>query len=343
MRALLAALAAVGRLSGRVGDVRAAVVLRHVPGRRAPLDRRAAALQRAPRHRRRRVLPRLRAAVRLGGVAARPRAGRPRVPRVRAVLGAPPRLARDAPRRPQHVRRRRPDGLAGRRARRGARRRGPRPRTLSSDAAHRAHTPGGDRRGVAAPARAGPDPPLVRLGLRGPRPRDRRDLHAGGGGRRARPRARLGRAARRAATGSSWPTPARRRSCASTTSRPTASTRVAEGWISFAHQLRFALEHEGERRTLRLTGGRPRDDQPGEPYFQTEHQTATVVDGALLLVAEGGDGTAAMTLSVYGASPTRPAGAPGGAAERYRQKKKSPSPAALSVSTRGAPGGRAPG
>ncbi len=78
---------------------------------------------------------------------------------------------------------------------------------------------------------------------------------------------------------------------------------VAEGWISFAHQLRFALEHEGERRTLRLTGGRPRDDQPGEPYFQTERQTATVVDGALLLVADGGDGTAAMTLSVYGGEP----------------------------------------
>jgi uncharacterized protein YndB with AHSA1/START domain len=78
---------------------------------------------------------------------------------------------------------------------------------------------------------------------------------------------------------------------------------VAEGWISFAHQLRFALEHEGERRTLRLTGGRPRADQPGEPYFQTELQTATVVDGALLLVAAGADGSAAMTLSAYGGEP----------------------------------------
>jgi hypothetical protein len=78
---------------------------------------------------------------------------------------------------------------------------------------------------------------------------------------------------------------------------------LAEGWTSFAHQLRFALSHDGERRTLRLTGGRPRADLPGEPYFATEHQAATVADGALVLVAADADGTAALTVSSFGGEP----------------------------------------
>lgn len=79
---------------------------------------------------------------------------------------------------------------------------------------------------------------------------------------------------------------------------------MAEGWISFAYQLRFALEHHGQdRRTLRLTGGRMPAELPGEPYFHTEHQAASVTDGALVLVAAEPDGSAALTVSAYGGEP----------------------------------------
>ena len=82
---------------------------------------------------------------------------------------------------------------------------------------------------------------------------------------------------------------------------------IAEGWISFAHQLRFALEHPGqERRTLRLTGGRIPSELPGEPYFRTEHQAAAVADGALALVAAAPDGTATLTVTSFGAEPDEP-------------------------------------
>jgi uncharacterized protein YndB with AHSA1/START domain len=80
---------------------------------------------------------------------------------------------------------------------------------------------------------------------------------------------------------------------------------IAEGWISFAHQLRFALEHHPgeERTTLRLAGGRPRWNLPGDPYFASEHQVGAIVDGALLIVAAEVDRSAAMTLSAYETKP----------------------------------------
>ena len=77
---------------------------------------------------------------------------------------------------------------------------------------------------------------------------------------------------------------------------------IAEGWISFAHQLRFALEHHpGEpRHTLRMTGGRPRQDIPGTPYFASANQEGTVIDGALLVVVTELDGSTSVTVSAYG-------------------------------------------
>lgn len=80
---------------------------------------------------------------------------------------------------------------------------------------------------------------------------------------------------------------------------------IAEGWISFAQQLRFALEHHpGEpRATLRLTGGRPRQELPGTPYFSSANQAGAVVDGALLVVVTELDGSTSMTLSAYGEAP----------------------------------------
>jgi hypothetical protein len=80
---------------------------------------------------------------------------------------------------------------------------------------------------------------------------------------------------------------------------------IAEGWVSFAHQLRFALEQDPAepRHTLRFTGGRPRWNLPGEPYFASEHQVGAVVDGALLVVAAEIDRSASMTISAYGAEP----------------------------------------
>ena len=57
---------------------------------------------------------------------------------------------------------------------------------------------------------------------------------------------------------------------------------IDEGWITFFHQLRFALERRpGEdRRTALLEPGEP---PPGEPWFRTDHQVGVVVDGALVV------------------------------------------------------------
>ncbi len=83
---------------------------------------------------------------------------------------------------------------------------------------------------------------------------------------------------------------------------------IAEGWITFAQQLRFALERGGraERRTLHLTGGSPgvaarAADLPGAPWYRTEHQTGIVTKDGLLAVWENPPaGSAAMTLSSFG-------------------------------------------
>jgi uncharacterized protein YndB with AHSA1/START domain len=83
---------------------------------------------------------------------------------------------------------------------------------------------------------------------------------------------------------------------------------VAEGWITFAQQLRFALAHPdaGERRSVHLTGGSPgaaeRALELGEPFFRTERQAGVLVDGGLLAVAEKPPAaTASMTFSAFGA------------------------------------------
>ena len=80
---------------------------------------------------------------------------------------------------------------------------------------------------------------------------------------------------------------------------------IAEGWISFAHQLRFALEHHpGEpRATIHLTGGHPREELHGTPYFSGAHQAGTIVGGALLVVVTELDGSSSMTLNAYGEIP----------------------------------------
>lgn len=80
---------------------------------------------------------------------------------------------------------------------------------------------------------------------------------------------------------------------------------IAEGWISFAQQLRFALEHHpGEpRRTVHLTGGRPQQPIHGTPYFSGANQAGTIVDGALLVVVTELDGSTSMTLNAYGDTP----------------------------------------
>jgi uncharacterized protein YndB with AHSA1/START domain len=86
---------------------------------------------------------------------------------------------------------------------------------------------------------------------------------------------------------------------------------IAEGWITFAHQLRFALEHPeaGARRTLHLTGGSPGAAQRalelgGEQAYRTEHQAGVLVDGGLLVVWEKPPAsTATMTFTAFGAPP----------------------------------------
>jgi uncharacterized protein YndB with AHSA1/START domain len=85
---------------------------------------------------------------------------------------------------------------------------------------------------------------------------------------------------------------------------------IAEGWITFAHQLRFALERGGreERRTLHLTAAAAAPgaaalaaELPGAPWYRTEHQTGIVTKDGLLAVWENPPaGSAAMTLSSFG-------------------------------------------
>ena len=88
---------------------------------------------------------------------------------------------------------------------------------------------------------------------------------------------------------------------------------IAEGWITFAHQLRFAIERGGRepRRTLHLTADVAAPgaaalaaDLPGAPWYRTEHQAGIVTKDGLLVVWEKPPaGTAAMTLSRFGGAP----------------------------------------
>jgi len=88
---------------------------------------------------------------------------------------------------------------------------------------------------------------------------------------------------------------------------------IAEGWITFAHQLRFAIERGGRepRRTLHLTADEAAPgaaalaaELPGAPWYRTEHQAGIVTKDGLLVVWEKPPaGTAAMTLSRFGGAP----------------------------------------
>ena len=85
---------------------------------------------------------------------------------------------------------------------------------------------------------------------------------------------------------------------------------IAEGWITFAQQLRFAIERGGreERRTLHLTAPAAvpgaaalAAELPGAPWYRTEHQAGVVTRDGLLAVWERPPaGSAAMTLSSFG-------------------------------------------
>ena len=85
---------------------------------------------------------------------------------------------------------------------------------------------------------------------------------------------------------------------------------IAEGWITFAHQLRFAVERGGraERRTLHLTAPEAvpgaaalAAELPGAPWYRTEHQAGIVTkDGLLAVWEKPPSGSAAMTLSSFG-------------------------------------------
>ncbi|MFD7154490.1 SRPBCC domain-containing protein [Kribbella sp. NPDC059898] len=89
---------------------------------------------------------------------------------------------------------------------------------------------------------------------------------------------------------------------------------VTEGWITFLHQLRFAVErHPGEtRHTLFYsgTGGRsPIDELDGlvnadsEIWYRSDHQLGLVVDAwgnGLLVLSHRPNGASMAILSVYG-------------------------------------------
>ena len=85
---------------------------------------------------------------------------------------------------------------------------------------------------------------------------------------------------------------------------------ITEGWITFAQQLRFAVERGGraERRTLHLTTTAAVPDAPalvaslpGAPWYRSEHQAGIVTKDGLLAVWERPDaGAAGMTLSSFG-------------------------------------------
>jgi len=88
---------------------------------------------------------------------------------------------------------------------------------------------------------------------------------------------------------------------------------IAEGWITFTQQLRFAIERGGraERRTLHLTAPAAAPgaaalaaELPGAPWYRAEHQTGIVTPDGLLAVWEKPPvGSAAMTLSSFGGTP----------------------------------------
>jgi hypothetical protein len=89
---------------------------------------------------------------------------------------------------------------------------------------------------------------------------------------------------------------------------------IAEGWITFAQQLRFALERGGraERSTLHLTAPAAAvpgaaalaAELPGAPWYRTEHQSGIVTkDGLLAVWEKPSAGSAAMTLSSFGRAP----------------------------------------
>src|SRR4051794_26816721 len=86
---------------------------------------------------------------------------------------------------------------------------------------------------------------------------------------------------------------------------------LAEGWTTFAQQLRFALERGGraERRTtLHLEAPEAVPGAaalaaglPGAPWYRTEHQTGMVTGDELLAVWEKPSaGSAAMTVTSFG-------------------------------------------
>jgi hypothetical protein len=85
---------------------------------------------------------------------------------------------------------------------------------------------------------------------------------------------------------------------------------ITEGWITFAQQLRFAIERAGraDRRTLHLTAPAAAPgavalaaELPGAPWYRTEHQAGIVTKDGLLAVWEKPPaGTAAMTLTSFG-------------------------------------------
>ena len=85
---------------------------------------------------------------------------------------------------------------------------------------------------------------------------------------------------------------------------------ITEGWITFAQQLRFAIERGGraERRTLHLAAPAAvpgaaalAAELPGAPWYRTEHQAGIITKDGLLAVWEKPPaGTAAMTLTSFG-------------------------------------------
>ena len=88
---------------------------------------------------------------------------------------------------------------------------------------------------------------------------------------------------------------------------------IAEGWITFAQQLRFAIERGGreERRTLHLTApdavpgaAALAAELPAAPWYRTEHQAGMVTrDGLLAVWERPATGSAGMTLSSFGGTP----------------------------------------
>src|SRR5919107_327523 len=91
---------------------------------------------------------------------------------------------------------------------------------------------------------------------------------------------------------------------------------ITEGWITFAHQLRFAIERGGraDRRTLHLTAPTAAPgaavlaaELPGAPWYRSEHQTGIVTKDGLLAVWEKPPaGSAAMTLTSFGGAIDEP-------------------------------------